>query len=75
MADLAVLQGRLSEAETAYHALMTGRLEVSVGYGDQRVTYNQADKAELRDYIRDLTAQIRAAGGGGARRRPIVVEF
>lgn len=77
MADLATLQTRLTEAESAYHRLMTGALEVEVEHGDMRMKYQASGKGELAAYIVDLRAQIAAAGGtvSGERRRGLVVDL
>ena len=75
MADIAELQARLAEAETAYHCLMTGALEASVGSGDMQVSYTRANVADLRAYLGDLRRQIAAAQGisrGGCRRLEVV---
>jgi len=65
MADLATLQARLIEAETAYHKLLTGAQEVEVEHGDMRLKYaNSVTQLErLLGYINNLKAQIVAAGG------------
>lgn len=74
MTDTATLQARLAEAEAAYHALVTGRREVSVSYTQgettRSVTYTQADLARLAGYIMDLKRQL-----GLGRRRAIGVRF
>ena len=77
MADLATLQTRLSEAETAYHALMTGAKKASVGLGDMQVTYARADAGRLASYIAQLKTEIAVAGGSvsGQRRRAFVVDL
>lgn len=75
MTDLATLQTRLSEAETAYHQLMTGAKEVGVsigGYG--ATTYAQADSGRLEQYIQKLKIEINRLSGG-ARRGVIKVVF
>ena len=59
MTDLATLQTRLAEAESAYHQLMLGAKEVSVtigGYG--ATTFAQADSVKLEQYIAKLNSQI-----------------
>jgi len=58
MTDLTTLQTRLTEAESAYHSLMTGALEASAGEGDMRVAYAATDAAKLAAYIADLRAQV-----------------
>jgi len=83
MATLAELQARLAEAETAYHALLTGTKEVTVqsgtGNSDMRVTYTETKAADLKSYIDSLKAQIaaREAGGpaSGSRRRALEVDL
>ncbi len=77
MADLATLQTRLSEAETAYHKLVTGKQAVEVQHGDMRQKYTQAEAGLLASYISDLRAQVAALGGSltGERRRGLVVDL
>lgn len=60
-------QQLLDEAKTALHKLVTGTLRVSVGYGDNTVTFNKADQAKLERYIAKLEAQL--AGRMPARNR------
>lgn len=75
MTDLATLQARLVEADTALHKLMTGTQAVSVQNGDKQVQYRSFASGirDLRIYIAELKAQIAAAGGPGVRRRAIGV--
>lgn len=74
MSDLATLEARLVEAESAYHKLMTGSLEESVGSGDAQARYTRAEAGSLSAYISQLRGQIAALGGAGAvRRRAITV--
>lgn len=75
MTDLITLQTRLAEAQTAYHRLITGSLEESISLGDMNVRYTRANLDALERYIRNLQAEIAAAGGGSviARRRAITV--
>lgn len=77
MADLATLQARLTEAEAAYHRLMTGALEVEVQHGDMRTRYEASTAGSLLAYIEGLKAQIAAAGGASTsqRRRGLVVDL
>lgn len=77
MADLATLQARLTEAETAYHRLLTGSQEEEVEHGDMRVKYSSAGKQQLAAYIQSLKAQIAALGGTvtGERRRGLTVDL
>ena len=48
------LQNFLAEAQTAYHKLLTGTQAVSVNRAGRSVTYQQANKGELHQYIVDL---------------------
>lgn len=74
MADLTTLQARLDEAETAYHRLMTGSLEESIGLGDMQVRYTRSEANKLKSYMAELRSDIAALGGTtGARRRAITV--
>jgi hypothetical protein len=77
VADLATLQARLTEAEAAYHSLMTGALVAEVQHSDMRQRYTEANKGELAAYIASLKAQIAAAGGSttGYTRRGLVVDL
>lgn len=52
------IQQQLDDAKAALHKLVTGALRVSVGYGDQSVTYNKADQGRLERYIAKLEAQL-----------------
>jgi len=75
MADLAILQTWLTQAEEARHQLLTGAREVTVslqGFGS--TTYTQATASALDKYIGELRGQI-ARLSGGARRGPILVKF
>lgn len=61
MADLATLQARLAEAETAYHQLAIGKQVVQVRNAAGRfVQYAQADMPFLAAYIERLNSQIAA---------------
>jgi len=68
MADLSVLQARLSEAEAALHSLMTGKTAVTISYQGHSVTYAQSEVKKLENYIALLTQQIAVAKGGRGRR-------
>ena len=75
MPDLATLENRLAEAETARHQLVTGSREVTVTvYGFGATTYTQANLRDLDVYISDLRGQI-ARIKGGARRGPLLIKF
>lgn len=74
MSDLATLQTRLTEAESAYHRLMTGSLEESISFNGRSVGYKPSDAPKLQSYISDLKSQIAAlTGTTSARRRAIAV--
>ncbi len=79
MSDLATLQTRLTEAETALHQLSTGTKAVSINTGTETVSYNQISMGKLRAYIADLEGKIISLGGtvvGKTRaRRAIAVSF
>lgn len=66
MATLVQLQTYLTEAETAYHNLMTGKQIVSArDQNGEQVQYNQASKSALASYISQLKQQIAALTGTG----------
>lgn len=74
MTDLATLQTRLNEAESAYHRLLTGSLEESIGLGDMQVRYSKAEAPNLAAYLSQLRGEIAALGGStGSRRRALTV--
>ena len=75
MTDLVTLQARLTEAEAALHALMTGTRVVMVQTDTKQVRYAESDQGNLRAYIAELRGQIQTLGGTGARRRAIGVRF
>ncbi|MGE3333631.1 MAG: gpW family head-tail joining protein [Rhodospirillaceae bacterium] len=78
MADLATLTTRLSEAETAYHKLMTIQQSAQVNVGGDSITYynNSESLKQLNGYITDLKAQINALDcTQGKRRRAIGISF
>lgn len=78
MADLTTLQTWLTEAESAYHKLLTGSAEEEVEHADMRVKYTRSltGMQQITAYIADLKAQI-AAGGGvtSERRRALEVDL
>lgn len=49
-------QQKLDEAESAYHALMIGELEVTVSKNGKSVTYNATTAHKLERYIAQLKA-------------------
>ena len=74
MAQLATLQKRLTEAETAYHALMLGDRIVSISIEGRGQSYTPADMSKLESYITRLKDQI-ARLQRGPRRGPILMRF
>lgn len=61
MPDLATLQTRIEEAETALHELMTGTRAVDItSPTGARTTYQQADAPKLQAYIAELKGQAAA---------------
>lgn len=72
MTDPAVLQARLTAAETALHELALGAKTVSISFDGKSMTYNQTNMATLRAYIAELRQQL---GLGGGRQRPFAVRF
>ena len=80
MADLATLQTRLADAETALDTLVKGGqvVEVATASG-KRVKYASANRGDLEAYIGRLTRDIALleieATGSRPRRRFIPVAF
>ena len=73
---LATLQSRLTEAQDALHALLTGSLTASVSTGDKRITFHQTEIPALRTYIADLLRAISIASGSApASRAPAVATW
>lgn len=60
---------KLVELETALHSLLTGKRVVTVGYGEERLTFTDGSIAELRIEIAKLKAEI--AGADAPTRRPL----
>jgi hypothetical protein len=76
MADLTTLQTRLTQAESAYHKLLTGSMEERVDTGSgYAVAYTRADADKLLAYINTLKGEIAALGGGGRPRRGFIVNL
>jgi hypothetical protein len=72
--DIATLQQRITEAETAMHSLMMGSRVSEAGAPDgSRVSYTQTDLPRLREYLQWLKAQLVQAQQGAAR--PIYFEY
>lgn len=58
MANREIIQKRLTEAQDALHRLLTGTATVQLSYQGESVTYTTADESKLRNYIRQLEAQL-----------------
>lgn len=64
--DLATLQQRLSEAQAAYHRLLTGTAVTTIkDQNGEMVTYQAANSSKLAAYISALQDQINALLGIG----------
>lgn len=72
MADCATLATRLTQAETALHALETGRQVVSLRLGEKQQQYTPASVDKLRAYIASLKTQVDACNGVRTNRRRIM---
>lgn len=64
---MSATQQQLTEAEAAYHKLITGRQVVSVTIDGVATQYTQADKNSLKMYIEELRSEL---GTGTSRRKP-----
>ncbi len=76
MATSTEIQTRIAEAEAALHALATGARVAEVWRDGRRVTYTQANLAELNAYIDRLKSDLSAAQTAEGvtvtrRRRPV----
>jgi hypothetical protein len=61
-----VLEARLLDAETKYHALMTGsQLKVFVDQNGERMEYNSASALQLSKYISELKRQLGIGAASG----------
>lgn len=60
-------QELLDEALAARHALLVGKKTVSIGFGDRKVQYTEANLAALDRYIAELRRTL--AGKPAARNR------
>lgn len=69
--DLVTLSTWLTEAQTAYAALNTGTQVVSIGTGDERITFTAAEVSKLKQYILDLQSAIALLSGGSRRRKGV----
>jgi hypothetical protein len=58
MVDVATLEARLAEAETALHEVVVGGKVATVSSNGRSVTYTQADVQELRRYIQGLRVAL-----------------
>jgi hypothetical protein len=70
MATTADIQTRLTEAQTAYHRLITGTQAVEIRDSNgESIRYSSANLSRLRGYIRDLENEL--AGTAASSRRPL----
>lgn len=70
--DLPTLQGRLAEAEAAYHTVMMGGAVREIqDQNGERIAYTAANAAGLSRYIFLLKQEIAAAGGPAAPLGPM----
>lgn len=67
MTDIATLEARLTESETALHKLMTGAGVAKVSYEGEATEYTRASVPELRRYIASLKRQLGQDVGAGSR--------
>lgn len=65
------IEQQLSEAQTAYHELLTGQSVVKLKRGDREMQYTPANQHQLKNYIDQLKAQQI----GHASRRPLRFSF
>lgn len=70
--ERAVLLARLDEAREALHQLEIGRAEVSLNYNGESIAFVAADRGSLRQYIRDLEAQLGHRRSARARGRGVI---
>lgn len=70
--ERAVLLARLDDAREALHQLEIGRSEVSLNYNGEAMAFTAADRGSLRQYIRDLEAQLGQRRSARARGRGVI---
>ncbi|MBD9621879.1 phage tail protein [Ensifer sp. ENS06] len=70
--ERAVLLARLADAREALHQLEIGRSEVSLTYNGEAMSFAAADRGSLRQYIRDLEAQLGQRRSARARGRGVI---
>lgn len=57
--QIAALRAKISDAETQYHALITGRMaRVIVDQNGERVEFTSTRRADLYNYIQALKAEL-----------------
>lgn len=62
----------LAEAQSALHALLTGKLAASVTKNGRRVEFELASLSELKNYIAELESEL---GIRNSRRGPVGVRL
>jgi len=68
----ALLEAQLADARAALHRVVTGRAEVSLSYNGESITYSAANEGDLRQYIRELEAQLGYRTSARARSRGVI---
>lgn len=70
--ERAAVQAQLDEARSALHRLELGQSEVSLAYNGESVTYNAANAASLRLYVRQLEFRLGLRSTPRARSRGVI---
>lgn len=64
----------LTQAEAAYHALLTGKqARVVVDQNGERIEYTSANRDALRAYIEELRAKVANPAANPMIRRPMTI--
>lgn len=63
------VQQRLDEALAARHAILTGKQKVTIGYGERRLEYAEANIKALDAYIAELRRELSGASAKPVRNR------
>lgn len=65
---MATVADRLTEAESAYHDLMTGKAVVEVtDQNGEKVVFSRASATKLAQYIQSLKLQLKSGNRGPMR--------
>ncbi len=74
--DRTLWEGRLKEAQAAYHDLATGQAVASfTDQNGERVTYSKADMGKLAGYVNDIVALFAPAATPFTSTAPRPVRF